>query len=153
MGINTRPIIRYIRFKAILIEITWISLIFSVRTSNGQDILSYRNGTIISQNKIIKNSEVKFKLNNMDSGEAKKAFQKYRRLFVLKRVILAAETVFVFGAADYDTGVPRINITTLSVGLSAAAIDILLRKPLRKRADRFVEEYNLIVSEKRLTGH
>jgi hypothetical protein len=152
MGINIRPIFRIISFKAILKEIIWISLIFSVRTSNGQDILSYRNGIIISQNKIIKNSEIKFKLNDVESDEVKKAFQKYRRLFVLKRVILAAETGFVFGAADYDTGVPKINITTLSVGLSAAAIDILLRKPLRKRADRFVEEYNLIVSGKRFTG-
>jgi hypothetical protein len=132
------------------LTITWIFLIFSFQVSYCQGILTYRNGTLFSENKPLKNSELKGKLNEIGSEEVKNAFQRYRCFKTFKGVILATETAFVLGATDYDTGVPSLNIATLSVGLSAATLDILLRKPLRKRARRFVEEYNFNVSEQKL---
>jgi hypothetical protein len=130
--------------------ITWIFLIFSFQATYCQDVLTYSSGNIYSENKPVKNSELKGKVSEIGSAEVKNAFRRYRRFKTFKGAILATETAFVLGATDYDTGVPRLNIATLSVGLSAATLDILLRKPLRKRARRFVEEYNFNVSEQKL---
>ncbi|MCP9765627.1 hypothetical protein [Lacihabitans soyangensis] len=127
-----------------------IFLIFSYHASNCQGILTYRNGTISSENKTLKNAQLKSKINEIGSEEVKEAYRKYRRFHAMKRIILATETVFVLGATDYDTGFPRLNITTLSVGLAAAAVDIILTKPLRRRANRFVEEYNFEIKDRQM---
>ena len=122
-------------------------LIFTYQSSKGQGILTYLNGILSSENKTLKNAELKGKINEIGSELLRQTYRKYRRFHTIKRVILATETAFILGATDYDTGFPRLNLTTLSVGLSAAAIDIILKKPLRRRANRFVEEYNFEVTD------
>jgi hypothetical protein len=122
-------------------------LIFTYQSSKGQGILTYLNGILSSENKTLKNAELKGKINEIGSELLRQTYRKYRHFHTIKRVILATETAFILGATDYDTGFPRLNLTTLSVGLSAAAIDIILKKPLRRRANRFVEEYNFDVTD------
>jgi hypothetical protein len=122
-------------------------LIFTYQSSKGQGILTYLNGILSSENKTLKNAELKGKINEIGSELLRQTYRKYRRFHTIKRVILATETAFILGATDYDTGFPRLNLTTLSVGLSAAAIDLILKKPLRRRANRFVEEYNFEVTD------
>ena len=122
-------------------------LIFTYQSSKGQGILTYLNGILSSENKTLKNAELKGKINEIGSELLRQTYRKYRHFHTIKRVILATETAFILGATDYDTGFPRLNLTTLSVGLSAAAIDIILKKPLRRRANRFVEEYNFEVTD------
>jgi hypothetical protein len=121
-------------------------LIFTYQSSKGQGILTYLNGILSSENKTLKNAELKGKINEIGSEQLRQTYRKYRHFHTIKRVILATETAFILGATDYDTGFPRLNLTTLSVGLSAAAIDIILKKPSCRRANRFVEEYNFEVT-------
>ncbi len=61
--------------------------------------------------------------------------------------MLATESLFILSSATYDTGVPKINIPRVSIGLSAACADILLRRKLKKISKKLVEEYNYNLGE------
>lgn len=124
-----------------------IGLFFSLLLPNnnlfGQDLLYYRNGHIINgENHVLVPIKIKNLLGDNTSVEIRTLFKKYRRIYSLKKIILATESLFILNSVGYRTGVPKLNATNLCIGLSAATCDILLRNPLHKRAKKFVEEYN-----------
>jgi hypothetical protein len=114
----------------------------------GQDLQYNRRG-IISTNEanVLTPRNIKKVLGDSATADVNRSFKQYRRVHLLKRTILAAETALILNSVDYDTGVPKLNLTSLSIGLSAAAIDLCLRRPLRKRARVFVEQYNYHLTE------
>ena len=80
------------------LKLIGIFVLLSFQASICQDVLTYSSGNIYSENKPVKNSELKGKVSEIGSAEVKNAFRRYRRFKTFKGAILATETAFVLGA-------------------------------------------------------